>query len=95
MNRISQCVLIVALALVAVTGSAAKNKDNPVWRMSSGSNDGDKSYYTIWCKDKSIGSVIAEHDKQRYCALPKGGKRRCNEKWSLAEASVQACRVRK
>jgi len=60
--------------------------------MSSGSSDGDKTYYTIWCKNKTIGSVFAEHDKQRYCAISRGGKRRCDKKWDLTKASVQACR---
>jgi len=90
MNRISQSLAIITLALVAV--SVSGNQDNPVLRMSSGSADGDKSYYTVWCKNKSIGSVIAEHDKQQFCALPKGGKRRCDKQWDLSQAAIQACR---
>gem|GEM_PF-3322020 len=90
-NRLGLPAMLIALAMTTGNATAAGKEDNPVLRMSSGSADGDKSYYTIWCKNKTIGSVIAEHDKQRYCALTKGGKRRCNKQWSLSIAAKQAC----
>ncbi len=92
MNRISQSVAIVAFALAAASATATSDEENSVWRMSSGSTDGDKTYYTVWCTNKSIASVIAEHDKQLFCALPKGGKRRCDKQWDLNDAAIQACR---
>ena len=93
MNRISQSVAIAVFALAAASVTAAGKPENPIWRMSNGTADGDKSYYTVWCTNKSIGSVIAEHDKQRYCALAKGGKRRCDKRWKLREAAAQACKT--
>ena len=102
MKRISQSIVLVAFTLAIASATAANqpdrapdNKDNPVLRMSNGSNDGDKTYYTIWCKNNNIGSVVAEHDKQHYCALPEGGKRHCNKGWSLMKASIKACQKHK
>ena len=93
MNRVSQTIAILALALITTTASAAGKKVHPVQRMSSGSTDGDKTYYTVWCINKTIGSVIAEHDTQQFCALAKGGKRTCDKRWNLKKASVHACKA--
>ncbi len=95
MNRTKVCAAIIAIAFAigATPAAAAGKKDDPVQRMSTASTDGDKSYYTVWCTNKSIGSVIAEHDKQRYCALPKNGKRKCDKEWSLRKAARQACKT--
>ncbi len=95
MNRISQFTVMAVLALAGAFASAAGDESNPVWRMSTASADGDKSYYTVWCTDKSIGSVIAEHDTKQFCAISQGGKRRCDKQWDLSKAAEQACRKRR
>ncbi len=97
MNRNKVCAAIIAISFAtgATPAAAAGKKENPVQRMSTASSDGDKSYYTVWCTNKSIGSVIAEHDKQRYCALPLNGKRKCNKEWGLKTAAKQACKTGK
>ena len=91
MKRICQSIAVAILLAATASAVAAGKEKNPVWRMSSGSSDGNKTYYTIWCTNKNIVSVIAEHDTQQYCALPKGGKRHCDKSWDLTKATVKAC----
>ena len=94
MKRICQFIAFAALFFVVASVSAAGKKPSPVLRMSNGSSDGLKTYYTVWCKNKTIGSVIAEHDQQQYCAMPKGAERRCNKSWNLRQAGTQACQAK-
>ena len=96
MNLIRLSLVIIAtLVLTTTTASAAGKDENPVRRMSIGTPDGNKTYYTVWCTNKSIGSVTAEHDQEQYCAMARGGKRRCDKNWTIREASIKACQVQK
>jgi hypothetical protein len=78
---------------LAMTAGVAFAQQSRVVRISAGSSDGDSVNYVVRCADKSKASVYTQGKESEYCAIAKGGKLRCNAKWTLNQASEHACKV--
>jgi len=66
--------------------------DDGVRKIQAGIKDGDLVYYIARCSDGHSASVILDHAARRLCAEPRGAARRCEQKWTLAQAAAYACR---
>ena len=81
---------VTAATLVLCAAAAAQ--EEPVKRIIPDGQDGDRSYYTVSCRDAVRASVIVEHDRDQVCALPLGAARRCQADWTIESAAASACK---
>ena len=84
---------VLSLVLGTLTGSALAQQSQ-IRRVLPGETDGDQRVYVVRCVNGTSGTVIAGGKNKAYCATARGGKQRCSQRWSLNEASENACKVK-
>ncbi|MFT5444998.1 MAG: hypothetical protein ACI9DC_000158 [Gammaproteobacteria bacterium] len=89
-HLLATCVLA---SLLATATGIAFAQQSLVVRISAGSNDGDSTSYVVRCANKTKASVYTQGERSEYCAIARGGKLRCDPKWTLDDASEYACKV--
>ena len=87
MRTIFLAVILSATAALHSTQAFA----DPVKRVLPQGKDGDYYYYQVKCKNGTEGSVVVQDKEKNICAQALGGKRVCNDAWSVQRAAEHAC----
>lgn len=79
-----------ALLLLSIASQLATAAE--VDKVVSHGDDGDTTYYSVYCSNGSVGSVGVHRSPTKTCASPTNGQKQCRQVWKLRKAAKFACR---
>jgi len=79
-----------ALVLLFLASQLASAAD--VQKLVSHGDDGDTTYYSVYCSNGSVGSVGVSRSPRETCVAPANGRKQCRAIWKLRTAAKSACR---
>lgn len=87
--------LALAVAAVSLPATTFAAPDDNVKRIIRGSVDGDRTFYTVTCRDGGRASMYVVHETETTCALPRNGTPQCARDAALSDVAAKACKAPK